>query len=148
MVGSLNAPCSPGWMGVKDCPLLFLFKGLFHFLKLEGEERGGNKRPLFLSLSVCVPRAFFSHTSLLSVFCLSLSPESTKHCLHSLLSANPSVFLLSFLSCTYISLFSVSYPSYREVTQRSWLTKPIVLFQLWHCKCSPAANYGHLWHFS
>lgn len=73
MVGSLNAPCSPGWMGVKDCPPLFLFKGLFHFLKLEGEERGGNKRPLFLSLSVCVPRAFFSHTSLLSVFCLSLS---------------------------------------------------------------------------
>lgn len=131
-------------MGVQDCPPLFLFKGLFHFLKPEGEERGENKRPLLLSLSVGVPSALLLyHTSLFSLFSLSIVSNCSLSPLYSL-SIHLFSFFLSSLFPSYISVFSVSSPSYREVTQRSWLTKPIVLFQLRHCNCSPAAIYGHL----
>lgn len=112
--------------------------------KADGRGDGGKtSAPLFsFSLSVRVPSApLLCHTSLFSVFSLSLSALS-------LFSLNQSVFLPSFRSCAYISLFSVSSPSFSEVTRRSRLTKPIVLFQLWHCNCSLAAIYGHLCYHS
>lgn len=111
--------------------------------KADGRGDGGKQAPpSSLSLSVRVPSApLLCHTSLFSVFSLSLSALP-------LFSLNQSVFLLSIRSCAYISLFSVSFPSFTEVTRRSWLTKPIVLFQLWHCNCSLAAIYGHLCYHS
>ncbi len=144
-VGTLNAPYSRGWMlEYRTAPLSSSSKGCFTFLKPEGEESGGNKRPLLLSLCLSVRQTlFYSLTPLFSLFSLSLLyPASLS--LPSLFHLTPSVFLLSFLSCAYISLFSVSSPSYREVTHRSRLTKPIVLLRLWRCNCSPPAIYGHL----
>lgn len=111
--------------------------------KADGRGDVGKQAPpssLSLCLSVCQV-LLYSVTPLFSLFSLFLS-------LLSLYSLNQSVFLLSFCSCAYISLFSVSSRSFSEVTRRSWLTKPIVLFQLWHCNCSLAAIYGHFCYHS
>lgn len=102
-VGTLNAPYSEGCMGVQDCPpptppqravLLFKAKG-----RGEGEK---NKRPLLSSPPVRVPSTPLPCNTSLCFLSLSHIQRS------SLAPLIPSIFLLSLLCSSYISLFSLS----------------------------------------
>lgn len=130
-VDTLNDPYSPGWMGVQDCPPRLLFKGLFHFLKPEGENRRRGTHTL-------------SPTPLFSLVFYLYSESSTAHSSTSQSSCFPT---LCPLLSTRISLSLPPTPSHRKVTRRLLLTKVTVLFQLWHRNRSSAAIYGHL-HYS
>lgn len=110
-VGALNASYSAGCMGVKDCPPLVLFKGLFPFLKPKGEEKGGGG-----GLSLCQAPLY---TPLFSLFSLSLvSNIARSPSIPSQFICFPSFFTLE---CLYISFLSLLPPTERLLKGHAWL---------------------------